>query len=93
MAIPRIARWLLVVPMTLCGCIGTTQAGPTDGYAAGDGPVPSKSGQKSHGRTGAPCEPPELTTGDLDTGGSAPCSGGEIGTGQVTSEPPEIHHY
>lgn len=81
--------WLPVVVVTAYGCIGTTEASPTDSYASGDARAYSNTNPRREPK--ASCEPPELTTGDLDTARSAPCSVGDLGRRQVTEEPPEIH--
>ena len=82
---------VMVTPISICGCIGTTQPGLSHGSASAQAQTHSKGGQKSRAKTEVPCEPPELTTGELAMVGTTPCGGAEIGIEQVTAEPPEIH--
>ena len=88
----HVARTLLIAaPISICGCIGTTQPGLSHGSASAQAQTHSKGEQKSQAKTKVPCEPPELTTGELAMVGTTPCGGAEIGIEQVTAEPPEIH--
>ena len=87
MSIPRFGqRLLLMVPIGLCGCIGTAQVGPTDA-------THSDNGQKARAKTDVPCENPAAPAGDSSTKSTTPCGERDIGTEQRTAEPPEIHPY
>lgn len=85
--------WILMLAVSgmLCGCIGTTEAGPYDSYAPENNPGTPHEPQRTSAKVVRHCEPPEATTGDLAATSSMPCGAAEYANGERTREPPEIH--
>ncbi len=86
----RMVTLLLVLsPLSTCGCIGATPAGPSDSYVSheSDG---SPNNSREHDGMPTSCEPPEIATGDLYAVGTSPCEVPEISYGQGAPRQPSM---